>query len=355
MRHKRPITSERTYQILINKGFLLENGLNSFLPPNKKFFIITDKNVFNIYRNFICDSGHGSCVLEPGEGEKNLSNIEKICREAVKNHLDRTSIIISIGGGVIGDMAAFAASIYMRGINFIQVPTTLLAMVDSAVGGKTGVDLPEGKNLIGTFWQPSLVLSDVLFLKTLPKREIKCGLSEIVKYGIILDSELFFLLEKNVEKLKKIDLDFYSEIIARACKLKAFVVEKDEKESGLRAILNYGHTFGHAIEKLGNFSSLLHGEAVAIGMRIAAKFAKLSGILSEDDEARQNSILDELELPKKFKADPNDVFNAMFSDKKVMSGKLRIVIPEKIGKARLLESPEKEMLIESIKSYITND
>ncbi|HOK05319.1 MAG TPA: 3-dehydroquinate synthase family protein, partial [Victivallales bacterium] len=182
------LSGNKTYQILINRGFLLEKGLNNFLQTNKRYFIITDKNIFNIYKNFIYDAKHGFLVLEPGEKEKKLSNIEKICREALKNHLDRTSIIITLGGGVIGDMGAFAASIYMRGINFIQIPTTLLAMVDSAVGGKTGVDLPEGKNLIGTFWQPSLVLSDTLFLKTLPTREIKCGLAEIIKYGIILDS-----------------------------------------------------------------------------------------------------------------------------------------------------------------------
>lgn len=345
------ILPKRKYEIVLGANFLTPCEFRNLTRNAGKSLIVTDENVYKFFSALIDDSGIEKIILKPGEDEKKLSNVEKICRKALAVGLDRTSLLIAVGGGVTGDIAGFAASIYMRGINFVQIPTTLLAMVDSSVGGKTGVDLPEGKNLIGTFWQPSKVLTDIFFLKTLPQREIKCGLAEIIKYGVILDEKFFSLLENNTEKIKKVEQNFFLNIIEKSCKLKACVVQKDEKENGLRAILNYGHSFGHAIEKCCSYSLLSHGEAVAIGMRIAAKFAVLSSLMSKDDEIRQNSLLDALNLPNAAPVCAEDIFDAMSSDKKTKKGKIRIVAPEKIGKVKLIELKDKKIALDAIKFY----
>ncbi|HPN84141.1 MAG TPA: 3-dehydroquinate synthase [Victivallales bacterium] len=342
---------EKYYKIVIDGGMLLGSGARDILNDSRTQLLVTDRNVAKIYKNFIASLGLPTLILRSGESEKKLSNIEKICRKCVDIGLDRSSLLIALGGGVVGDMTGFASSIYMRGISYVQIPTTVLAMVDSSVGGKTGVDLPEGKNLVGTFWQPSKVLIDSGFIKTLPEMEIRCGLAEVIKYGIILDSGLFFDLEKKIENLLSGNLLAYEEIIYKCCSIKADVVGKDEKENGMRAVLNYGHTFGHAIEKVSGFSCLSHGEAVAIGMRMAAKFAVSSGLLSKIEEMRQNNLLDKVGLPSYVTFSPEDIYSAMLSDKKAKSGKLRIIVPKSIGDFKIVEDPIKSELIDAIKAY----
>ncbi len=345
------ISRGKSYQILIGEGIVVGKGLAAALRGRgSSCLVVTDRNVAGLYKKLLPPKMK-TLALPPGEEEKKFSNIERICREAVESGLDRGSQVVALGGGVVGDMAGFAASIYMRGVDYVQVPTTVLAMVDSSVGGKTGVDLPEGKNLVGTFWQPAAVFADTSFIRTLPAREIRCGLAEIIKYGVILDPRLFSSLEKDMKSLLACDLPVYEKIIARCCQLKADVVEKDEKEGGLRAILNYGHTFGHAVEKVSGFGRLSHGEAVAVGMRMAAKFAVASGMLDPDEESRQNGLLDTAGLPKSVKASAEKIYSAMFSDKKARAGRLRIVVPRAIGRVELLDSPDAGRVLSAIKAY----
>lgn len=348
---------ERGYDILIGSGLLNEvsDMLRDFIS-GKKCFIITDDNVNRIYGDKILKSLESVCSsvviadFPAGEGSKNLLTVENLYHKASSAGLDRSSVIVALGGGVTGDIAGFVAATYMRGIDFIQIPTTLLAMVDSSVGGKTGIDLPEGKNLVGAFWQPRLVLIDPAALLTLPEREIRCGLAEIVKYGIILDAAFFNLLELNTDKLLSLDMDFYAAIIGRCCELKAQVVTADERESNLRAILNYGHTFAHAIETVTGYKRLAHGEAVAIGMRMAAKFAVVTGRLKEESASRQEKLLRNLGLPCGIKVNPHMILDAMSKDKKVLKGGLRLVLPDSIGKVSVIGNVDKKTVLEAIKS-----
>jgi 3-dehydroquinate synthase len=341
----------KSYPIKIGRGLVLGKNSPENIIPTGSFIIVTDSNLFHLYDKFLKRFSKSVFVLSPGEQSKKIANVEKICRFGVKAGLDRSSSIVAFGGGVVGDIAGFSASIYMRGIGCVQVPTTVLAMVDSSVGGKTGANLPEGKNLIGSFWQPSRILIDPFFIKTLPEKEIKCGLAEIIKYGMILDKNLFEFLEKNIGKLLSPNLDFYEKIIAACCRLKAEIVRRDEKESGIRAILNYGHTFGHAIEKLTGYKKLSHGEAIAIGMRMSANFAKNSGLLSSEEELRQNLLLDKAGLPSKTNLSPEKIYSAMFSDKKTKVGKISIVVPRRIGTVEIIENPEKQAIIEAIRGF----
>jgi 3-dehydroquinate synthase len=240
----------------------------------------------------------------------------------------------------------------MRGIDFIQIPTTLLAMVDSSVGGKTGIDLPEGKNLVGAFWQPKTVLIDPDVLSTLPERELACGLAEVVKYGMIFDEEFFIYLENHIKELKNLDSEVYTYVIGRCCELKADVVCKDEREeSGLRALLNYGHTFGHAIETVTGYEKLNHGEAVAIGMCMAASLSVADFRLDDAAELRQESLLRALHLPCSISGvKPSEIFNAMSKDKKVVNGQLRFILPEIIGEAVICEIPDKKLIMTAIRN-----
>jgi 3-dehydroquinate synthase len=249
-------------------------------------------------------------------------------------------------------MAGFSAAVYMRGIEFVQIPTTLLAMVDSSVGGKTGVDLPEGKNLMGAFWQPKLVLIDPEVLKSLPEKEIRCGLAEVIKYGVIMDAELFADLEKNVDKLKSLDMEYYTGIVARCCELKAEVVRQDEREGGLRAILNYGHTFGHAVEMLSDFT-ISHGEAVAMGMVMAAELAVITGRISREDAERQNRLLTALGLPTRVPAgfESEKIYSAMQKDKKKVGSMLKLVLPDEIGKVSIVGDSEINDILKAIGVY----
>jgi 3-dehydroquinate synthase len=276
-----------------------------------------------------------SCTLPAGERYKTLKSLQKIYDIALENRLERSSTIVALGGGVIGDMAGFAAATWLRGINVVQVPTSLLAMVDSSVGGKTGVNHPQGKNLIGAFHQPRFVLIDPSVLKTLPPREFRAGMAEVIKYGIIWDAELFAKLEesKRLDQMRYVDEELLQIILSRSCQAKADVVSKDEKEAGLRAILNYGHTIGHAVESLTGYKLVNHGEAVAIGMVAAGQIAVQLRMWKSADAERQDALIQKAGLPTKLPnvLDIEAILDTLQTDKKVEAGKVRFVLPTQIG------------------------
>jgi 3-dehydroquinate synthase len=246
--------------------------------------------------------------------------------------------VVAVGGGVVGDLAGFAAASYARGLSFFQVPTTLLAQVDSSVGGKVGINLPGAKNMVGAFWQPHGVLLDTGVLKTLPAREYRAGLAEVVKYGVILDADFFAYLEANIAGLNERAPDVMVEIVTRSCQLKADVVEQDEREeTGLRAVLNYGHTFGHALEAITNYGEFLHGEAISIGMLCASRLAERMGRIDAAMTQRQHALLSALHLPTELpQVDDDALIAAMAHDKKVEHGRLRFVLPTRLGHVELV-------------------
>jgi 3-dehydroquinate synthase len=263
---------------------------------------------------------------------------------------DRKTVVIALGGGVVGDLAGFIAATFARGLRFVQIPTTLLAQVDSSVGGKVGINLPGAKNMVGAFWQPRGVLVDVAVLSTLPDREYRAGLAEVVKYGVIQDADFFAYLEANVEPISRRDPGVLTYIVERSCRLKADVVEKDEREeTGLRAILNYGHTFCHAFESATNYETLLHGEGVAIGMMCAARLAQRLGRVDAAFVARQGKLLESLGLALAVPDVPaDDLIDLMYHDKKVDRGKLRFVLPTRMGHVELV----RDVLSEDIEAAL---
>jgi 3-dehydroquinate synthase len=273
-------------------------------------------------------------VVPAGETAKSLSTVQACYDKLAKHRLERKSFVIALGGGVVGDLAGFVAATYLRGIPFVQVPTTLLAQVDSSVGGKVGVNLPAGKNLVGAFYQPRLVLCDLKTLSTLPPRELRAGLAEVIKYGIIYDRDLFARLERDLNKLLKLNPKALSEIIARCCEIKAEVVSQDETESGLRAILNFGHTIGHGLEAISQYGKYLHGEAISIGQVAAAELsAALSGLPQLDVERisdlfRRSNLPTSVELNQR---EMKQLFAAMRLDKKVSDGEIKFVLAKRIG------------------------
>lgn len=344
---------ERAYTIFVEKGILgkLHNALEKPLKATNTL-VVTDDHVKKIFAEKVVaqlakiTSQVSVFDFPAGEESKKIATLEMIYRAAVKNGLDRKSVIVALGGGVVGDIAGFAAATYMRGISYVQIPTTLLAMVDSSVGGKTAVDLTEGKNLVGAFWQPEAVIADPETLSSLPHREINCGLAEVVKYGIIMNRIFFDFLEKNSGKIKSLDMHVLSYIISKCCELKAEVVSSDEREeSGLRAILNLGHTFGHAIETATEFGKFHHGEAVSIGMVMAAKFAVLQNMMDEKDAERITALLREFSLTVENPGiEPEKLVSAMKKDKKNSGGKIKLVLPSKIGSVSIVDSDEKHLL-----------
>ncbi|MEM9482250.1 MAG: 3-dehydroquinate synthase [Cyanobacteria bacterium P01_F01_bin.116] len=277
------------------------------------------------------------CILPAGERYKTLRSIEKIHSVAFENRLERSSTMVALGGGVIGDMTGFAAATWLRGIAVAQVPTSLLAMVDASIGGKTGVNHPQGKNLIGAFHQPSLVLIDPTVLTTLPGREFRAGMAEVIKYGIIWNEGLFEQLEraKRLDQMRYVGEELLHDILKHSCQAKADVVSQDEKEAGLRAILNYGHTIGHAVESLTGYKSVNHGEAVGIGMVAAGAISAHMELWPQSASDRQLAILDKTNLPTRLPAALNidDILTTLRSDKKVKSGKVRFVLPQRVGAA----------------------
>ena len=272
-------------------------------------------------------------TIPAGERYKTLRTVEKLYAKFVEAKLDRKGVVIAVGGGVLGDVVGFAAATYLRGVRFVQVPTTLLAQVDSSVGGKTGVDLPTGKNLVGAFHQPKTVLIDLAVLRSLPRREVIAGLAEVIKYGIIYDEEFFSIVRSALPLLIDCDLKSLHGVIARSCEIKAEVVSQDETELGLRAILNFGHTIGHALETLTGYVRYKHGEAISIGMISACLIGEETGVTSPELTASVYDILTEARLPTEFPPEISgeSVIEAAFRDKKTDAGKLKFILAEKIG------------------------
>lgn len=340
----------RSYDIIIGRGTLKE--IKRFVVPLKlkKAVVITDTNVGPVYGNELCRILKGIKVsiitIPAGEKHKTLYTASAVYDQLINTSAHRDTLIIALGGGVIGDLAGFVAATYMRGLPLIQIPTTLLAQVDASIGGKTGVDHPKGKNLIGSFYQPKLVIVDTLFLKTLPAREIKTGLAEVVKYGIIQDARIFEMLTV----CPRANSAFWEEIITRCVKIKAAVVSRDEKEiSGLRMILNFGHTFGHAVETLTGYGKYTHGEAIAIGMAAAARLAKKLKLLKDTDCDRIINLLSELKLPVTTGLKAEQIIKTMLMDKKAKSGNVRFVLPVKIGAVVVRDNIPAKAVISALK------
>ena len=312
--------------------------------------VVTSRRVWSAVGKFVSRGLRGSRAVrlhtfKDGETAKNLKNVEGIARSLVKAGADRNAVVIAVGGGVVGDVAGFAAASYLRGVALVHVPTTLVAQTDSAIGGKTGVNLPEGKNLVGAFYPPRMVVVDTNVLKTLPQREFCGGLAEVIKYGVIADAKLFAFLETNIEKLLARDSLALGHVIARSVEIKAEVVGKDERESGLREILNFGHTFGHALESATGYRKYRHGEAVAWGMMAAALFGHETQITPAADAARIISLIRRMgKLPAWPNVAAKRLIELMGSDKKTRNGKLRFVLTPGIGKAATFDAGEREKL-----------
>ena len=345
--------AERSYDISIGSNILEGIGDNvKLFGLSPKIAIVSNPTVFSLYGECVSASVKKAgfdlltVTIPDGEEYKDLLWVEHIYDELLKHKLDRSSALIALGGGVIGDITGFAASTYMRGISCIQVPTTLLAQVDSSVGGKTGVNHKLGKNMIGTFWQPRLVWIDIATLKTLLRRELLAGLAEVIKYGIIYDEKLFEFLEVNREKILNLDSNALTFIIKRSCEIKADVVSKDERESGLRSILNYGHTIGHAIETVTGYTRFLHGEAVAIGMCLEARLSQMINLIDKDQVSKIKAIIDSYGLPSEMPPDldVNYIFSSMQLDKKAVAGELKFILPEKIGRVRIYKGVTEKSL-----------
>lgn len=339
-RRVRVSLGQRSYDIRIGAGLLHEVGPGlRELGLSGKVGIVTNPTIGRLYapatvRSLKAAGYETRTILVPeGERAKTLRWISRVLEELAKARFERGSVLLALGGGVIGDLTGFAAAIYLRGIPFVQVPTTLVAQVDSSVGGKTGVNLPLGKNLIGAFYQPRLVLIDPGTLRTLPPREWAAGLAEVIKYGMIADAELFGYLERHMSALLKMEQEPVVHAIMRSCQIKAAVVAEDEREAGRRRILNYGHTVGHALESLGRYRTLIHGEAVAIGMIQEADLSRHLGQCANEVVARQHALIREAGLPDALpsRLTVSALWGAMQHDKKIVGGRLYCVLPTRVG------------------------
>lgn len=342
---------ERSYAIEIGAGNLTEAPrflLESLARRGGKVsrvIVITDDNVLEPHATPVADAlsdaglDVGALVIDAGEESKSAEVAEGLWEAMLERGADRQTVVVAIGGGVVGDLAGYVAATYARGLAFLQIPTTLLAQVDSSVGGKVGINLSQAKNMVGAFWQPHGVLIDTETLATLPEREYRSGLAEVVKYGVILDAEFFAYLERHAAKLNGRDSDVLTHVIARCCRLKADVVEQDEREeTGVRAVLNYGHTFCHAIEALTGYGTYLHGEAVAIGMDCAARLAERLGRVDAKFTARQRALLTALQLPIDLPdLAPDEMLATMAHDKKTEHGRLRFVLPTRLGQVEMVK------------------
>lgn len=346
---------QQSYEIAIDPGGLEQLGqLMTSLNLGKKVLVVSNPAIFRLYGERVVTALNCagfeviSCTLPAGERYKTLASIQKIYNVALENRLERSSTLVALGGGVIGDMTGFAAATWLRGVNFVQVPTTLLAMVDAAIGGKTGVNHPQGKNLIGAFHQPRLVLIDPQVLNTLPAREFRAGMAEVIKYGVIWDAELFTDMEQcdRLNQLGSLEADLLQEILSRSCQAKADVVSKDEKEASLRAILNYGHTIGHAVESLTGYRLLNHGEAVAVGMVAAGGLAVELKFWDRAAEQRQLALIQKAGLPTQLPdgLDIEAILDTLQTDKKVKAGRVRFILPTQIGVATVTDQVSSEQI-----------
>lgn len=339
-----------SYSILIGSRLSadIEKLLETFKNEGRKVVILTDENVRKAEVGFLdifTHHGYPIKVLEAGEKNKSLKTVEEIYNFLVENGIRRKSVLFTVGGGVIGDVGGFVAATYMRGIDYYQVPTTFLAMVDSAVGGKTGINLPVAKNLVGAFHQPKGVFIDINFLKKLPNREFAAGMAEVIKYGLIADKELFEELE--TAEVIKDDTEKLINIVRNACQIKAKIVEMDAKDcDGTRNFLNFGHTFGHAIENAAGYGIYSHGEAVSIGMMMAARLSQLLGYLDDGEVKRIERLLKRYELPIRLRSPlkVSELNKAMCLDKKIESGVIHFVVLKEIGKAEKKANSDEKWL-----------
>ncbi|WP_456447562.1 3-dehydroquinate synthase [Thiolapillus sp.] len=347
---------ERSYPIYIGQDLLRDAKLFRRHIASAQVMVVSNETVAPLYMQTLLDSLQGlqveQVVLPDGEKYKTLEILNRIFDQLLEKRFDRGCTLIALGGGVIGDMTGFAAACYQRGVNFIQVPTTLLSQVDSSVGGKTGVNHPLGKNMIGAFYQPQAVIIDIDTLKTLPPRELSAGLAEVIKHGIIKDAEYFSWLESHMQDLRDLDPEALAHAVKGSCVIKSRVVSADEREAGQRALLNFGHTFGHAIETGMGYGNWLHGEAVGAGMCMAARMSRRLGWLSAEEETRITELIAAAGLPTAPPELSSERFMELMAvDKKVMAGKLRLVLLQGIGKALISEDFSIEILQETLQSY----
>ena len=357
---------KRAYKIMIGPHLINNTGkLIKGIIKGDRVIIITDTNIGPLYLSKVSNSLQLSnikfeqIIISSGEVSKSFERFQNLANQILSMKIDRKTALVALGGGVVGDLTGFLASTLLRGIDFIQIPTTLLAQVDSSVGGKTAINSPIGKNLIGTFYQPRLVISDIESLRTLPRREIISGYAEVVKYGLIYDYKFFNWLEKSGLEILKNNTIFISEAIYRSCEIKTDFVCNDETEQDKRALLNLGHTFGHALEVETKFSSkLLHGEAISIGMSLAFQLSHSLGLCSLEDKDRAISHLRSVGLPTKIKEikgiewDPKKIIKHMYSDKKVENGEIMLILTRGIGSAHIARNISETNIIETIKKSI---
>jgi len=351
----------RSYDIFI--GADLTRDLGEYLAPvigSGRVHVVTDETVYDLYKDrlYSLEADIGVTVLPSGESQKNFQVLQNLLNDLLERELGRNDCLLAFGGGVIGDLTGFAASIYKRGCKFIQIPTTLLAQVDSSVGGKTAINVAQGKNLIGAFYQPSFVLTDINVLKTLPERELKAGYAEVLKYGLLGNAEFFNWLEENGAKVLALDPDAMSEAIATSCMMKAAIVAQDEQERGARALLNLGHTFGHALEaEAGYNGDLLHGEGVSAGMLMAFEYSARQGLCSEDDAKRVAAHMEKLGLNSvsnsaAWLGDTDALMKHMSQDKKNESGKLTLILARAIGDAFVKKGASTQAVRQYLQSLI---
>ena len=353
-------TQSHDYPIIITENSDLASQVSPYIS-GQQVLIVTNETVAPLYLKALQEPLEAQftvkvCVLPDGEQYKNQQSINKIYDVLMAAHFNRDVTLIALGGGVIGDMTGFAAASFMRGVNFIQIPTTLLSQVDSSVGGKTGINHPQGKNMIGAFWQPQMVLADMNTLKTLPARELSAGLAEVIKYALIMDAEFLTWLEHNLPAMMALDLAVLGEAVKRCCQYKADIVAQDERESGIRAVLNFGHTFGHVIETHEGYGNWLHGEAVAAGMVQAAELSQKIGWLTAGEVDRVKRVLLLANLP----ITPPSItvqtaLNLMGHDKKVKHGQIRLILLKSLGKAVLTNDFEQNLLIDVLSQHATPD
>ena len=329
------------YDIIIGNDLIKKSGelIRENIKNTEKIFIISDDNVFPLYGNKLIKSLENQGfkvykkIIKAGEKSKNLNTVSKLYNSLINKTIERDSTVISLGGGVVGDLAGFIAATYMRGINFVQIPTTLLAQVDSSIGGKVAVNHPKAKNLIGNFYQPSLVISDVKTLETLEKREFISGMGEVIKHGYGFSRDYFNYINSNKKDIMNLENDILIKLIYGSCQIKKEIVEKDEKDKGIRAKLNLGHTIGHALEKITKFSKYSHGEAVAIGLIYETKLSQELGLIKSDILKKIRNSLQSFSLADDFKESikAEEIINAIKYDKKLKKGKVVFSLPRAIG------------------------
>lgn len=347
----------KSYPIYIGQALLSQAELLTQHITGKQVMIVTNTTVAPLYleqvKSLLASFNVAEVLLPDGEQYKNLDTVNLIFDALLENRFDRSCTLIALGGGVVGDMTGFAASSYQRGVNFIQIPTTLLSQVDSSVGGKTGVNHPLGKNMIGAFYQPKCVLIDVDTLDTLDDRQYSAGMAEVIKYGLLGNLDFLTFLQDNIQGLMRRDKALITQSVYQSCEDKANIVAQDELESGKRALLNLGHTFGHAIENTLGYGVFLHGEAISVGMLMAAKLSQIVGDLNQQAVAQVQDLLEKSNLPISVdgKISASEFLSAMSVDKKVIDGSIRLVLMKRLGEAYISDSYQKEQLDQVIGDF----